>query len=195
MLRTVAIANYFIDRSLEPPGRALYASSLTALLYFAHGWWLGANNQPLLDARFVAGTDGPEIPRLNRMLRMFDTNPVNKRLTLFLDAAAGNGKSAWTTPALEGADPAAPVLDQVWKALGGESVYLLHDLLTQPYTPWAAIWHGSSSSRKPNEVVEVDDERIRRWFVARREGGTSPLDAVLAAIKNKPLSRAGGDLV
>jgi len=192
MQRTVAIANYFIDRSLEPPGRPLYASALTALLYFSHGWCLGVNGVPLLDVKFTAAAEGPEIARLNRMVRIFDTNPIDKRLSLFVEGS-GAGKGGWSTPALDPADPVIPILAKVWDALGGESVYLLHDLLTQPYSPWAAVWHGPA--RKPGETAEIDDERIRRWFVAKREGGTSPLDAALAAIKNKPRSRTSGDLV
>lgn len=189
MQRTVAIANYFVGRSLEPPGRPLYASSMMALLLFAHGWRMGVGQGPLLAQGFVAAGEGPEIPQLGRLLRPYGSGPVGKPLSLFVPDPAEPGRMRHLVPAVEADDADAPLLDQVWSTLGRESPYLLHQLVTQPYSPWAATRHAGGAGQPPD--LSIGDQRIQRWFTPRGAGHASPLEVTLAMIRSKSRSGIG----
>jgi uncharacterized phage-associated protein len=190
MERTVAVANYFIGRSLKAPERPIYVSSLMALLMFAHGWRLGQGG-PLLDVKFAAAAEGPEIPQLERMLRAYGNGPITRKLSLFVPDPA-DGKMHNREPQVAADDADLPLLEQVWNTLGKESSYLLHQLITQPYSPWAAAVHAGGGHR-PNRSLPIEDERIQRWFIPRDGGTQSPLDITLAMIRSKSRSATGLD--
>ncbi|RYE90398.1 MAG: DUF4065 domain-containing protein [Cytophagaceae bacterium] len=73
----VAIANYFIQKSLDT-GVEVTPMKLLKLVYISHGWSLALLNEPLINEAVEAWTYGPVIPSLYQELKEYGRERVTK---------------------------------------------------------------------------------------------------------------------
>lgn len=79
-----AIANFFIEIAKEH-GESVRPMKLQKLVYYAHGWFAGHTNQPLIDEAVEAWQYGPVIPSLYHEFKRFGSNPITAKATDFVD--------------------------------------------------------------------------------------------------------------
>lgn len=193
MNKTVAIANYFIALGIQEQLVDNAPPKINALVYFAHGWFLGLTGKPLVDNEFIATSTGPELPALMRMMRPYGNSRITDLLRVLTPDPKVPGRATRAAPIIPAKSPLQVVLSKVWKGLGRVGVYTLNDLTCAPYTPWASVWYNADKqSRAP---LTISDERLQAWFTERRVKVGGRMEISLDALKMTTYSRfAGGNV-
>jgi uncharacterized phage-associated protein len=78
MYDAIAIANYFIEKSLAT-GKRLTPMQLVKLVYIAHGWYLARTGKPLLADAVQAWQFGPVIPTLYHEFKQFRDGQITRK--------------------------------------------------------------------------------------------------------------------
>jgi len=173
-----AVANYFLELA-EAEGKTLDPMKIQKLVYFAHGWHLAITGKPLVDERPEAWTYGPVFPTLYQSFKHYGAGPISQRADNWrfdVDPATGRPTTLRrSTPMLdEAADAAAvqiakEVIRRVWTVYGSWTALQLSQATHVPNGPWDV-------TRKENpdrKGTDIDEERIRAFFVAQAQRGRS----------------------
>src|SRR5688572_9338191 len=75
MFSPIAIANYFIAKSLES-GKDLTPMKLVKLVYLAHGWYLGLTSKPLISEAVQAWKYGPVINSVYHTFKKYGNDQI-----------------------------------------------------------------------------------------------------------------------
>lgn len=152
----LAIANYFLDLASRD-GKELNPMKLQKLVYYAHGWNLAINGQPLIDEAVEAWTYGPVIPSLYHEFKKFGSGPITeKAMTLEI---SGPTSVRFIMPRVQDEETMS-LLDTVWEAYGNLSAVQLSNLTHESDSPWSTIY-SQSGGRKG---VDIPDELIKQYF-------------------------------
>jgi len=139
-------------------GKSVTNIQLQQLVFFAHGYSLGALDAPLIDSEIMAWNFGPVIPRLYNALRHYGLSAITDDLSKTEHASS---------PVL---DPAAMgVINAVWKAYQGYDAFELLALTHRSDTPWDIIWNKRGERFKPipDDVIKsYYKQRVRPAYVA-----------------------------
>src|SRR5437870_3577302 len=73
-----AIANYFLDLA-KLANQELNPMKIQKLVYYAHGWNLALDGQPLIDEAVEAWTYGPVIPSLYHEFKKYGGGPITSK--------------------------------------------------------------------------------------------------------------------
>jgi uncharacterized phage-associated protein len=135
-----AIANEFLKLK-DGPANQMW---LQKLVYFANGWNLAINNEPLTDARIEAWDGGPVFRTIWNHIRDFGYNAKGGLL----------GDKHGRPYVAELAPNERSVLDHVWKRYGGYSGIELSRMTHQEGTPWSNAYFGkgNNASLEPNDI-------------------------------------------
>lgn len=154
---SLAIANYFIERAAD----ALNPMKAQKLVYFAHGWNLAINDQPLITERIQAWRFGPVAPQLYHDLKIFGADPIpapvetvrfrGARPVRFVPTIDDDGDNSSNTREL---------LDKVWEVYGRYSAVTLSNATHVDGSPWDITWKKSGGAK--NAVI--DDDLIKQDF-------------------------------
>ena len=171
MHNPLAIANYFILRARGENLRDFSPARLHALVYLAHGEWLGAQGKPLLSGTVSAHRDGVFIPEL-REAGCWGTRAIEEFISVVgLDQA--RGMMTEQKPVLPPGDPSLKSLDGFWKALGKLDSFQLSKLIMTAGSPWDLIWN--DEERPDDEPKLIPNGTIKVWFQAQKAGrGSKP---------------------
>lgn len=193
MNKTVAVANYFIALGIKEQLVDNAPPKINALVYFAHGWFLGLTGKPLVDSEYVATSTGPELPSLMRMMRPYGNSRITDLLRVLTPDPKVPGRATRAAPIIPANSPLNVVLSKVWKGLGRVGYYTLSDLSCAPYTPWASVWYSADKQARGQAIIT--DERLQAWFSERRQKIGGRMDISLDALKMTTYSRfAGGNV-
>lgn len=161
MDRSVAIANEFL-RKLG--GTLLTQMQLQKLVYFAHGWNLAVNGEPLTAEEPQAWAYGPVYPDLYEHTKPFGSSPIGRPITPNDSNAARHfGSSAEALPYAAHLTPQQRVvIDHVWNRYGRVPGSHLSALTHQVGTPWSQVYQtGSGKNRTiPNELIQQHYRQI-----------------------------------
>lgn len=146
---------------------------LQKLLYYANGWWLAINGEPLLNEAPQVWRYGPVYQQLYRTFSRFGHNdiggPVKGNPFADKPETLGNGERETKVRQL---------LDWIWQEHGTKSAVTLSDETHAVGTPWRDI--AEQYNFKVPFSVEITPERDWKFFAeqARKRGiEPSPLRA------------------
>lgn len=151
----IAIANYFIDKSLQEK-KDITLLFLVKLVYLAHGYLLAL----LDDGGFDKLTDkveawryGPVIPSVYHTFKNNRANPIKIKGLVLEETMQG---FSFIEPEIIDKD-AKTVLDFVWNRYKNYSVDDIMALTHRADTPWAIYY-------RANKNVEIPDESTRLYY-------------------------------
>lgn len=136
-----SIANYFLDLAAAA-GQRITPMKLQKLIYYAHGWYAGYYNRPLINENVQAWQYGPVIPSLYHEFKPYGANPIQGKATAYIDGVFR-----------EVPPPDDPNVQQflrnVWSSYSPFTGIALSEMTHAADSPWDITWrenrgmHGS----------------------------------------------------
>jgi len=155
MIPTIAIANFFISKSLAT-GRDLTPMKLIKMVYIAHGWYLAYTDEPLIGDGVQAWKYGPVIPSLYDHFKRYRDNQITSVEQAYVPEMRG-----FAIPAVRDDDvKVKQFLDNVWDAYSGYSAIQLSTMTHQPGTPWYETWVLHRGSETMGSVIPNDSIKL-----------------------------------
>lgn len=151
MYSSLAISNYFIDKSISEARNDLTPMKLIKLVYIAHGWHLALNNQVLIDENAEAWRYGPVIPTIYYEFKNFKNNNITIKST---DNAT-----------IE--DSTKEFLDKIWDVYKKYTGTQLSAKTHQIGTPWSITWNSVKDAEYMS--LQIPDGLIRDHYKAKLE--------------------------
>lgn len=154
----IAIANYFVDKSIQDK-TAPYQLTLLRLVkyvYIAYGFALAVLNRVIIDKRFdavEAWKYGPVIPSVYHSFKHNGNSPIRSKSSIAKDEEE-NGTLHFIIPEVKDED-IKMILDFVWKRYRGVSTPDMINLLHKENTPWAYCYRVGKNVEIPDEMTKV----------------------------------------
>jgi len=134
-----SIANYFLELAAAR-GECISPMKLQKLVYYAHGWYAGYTERPLINEAVEAWQYGPVIPSLYHEFKRFGSGEITGKA--FEYDALGVREAA--TPA----DPdIRTFLQNVYNSYHMYSGIRLSEMTHASGTPWAVTWAAAKGMR------------------------------------------------
>jgi uncharacterized phage-associated protein len=153
-----AVANYFLKLA-ERDGKELDPMKLQKLVYFAHGWYLAVNDQPLIDDIIEAWRYGPVIPTLYHEFKAFGRGAITRGASTMV---ASGTKIRFCIPELAPSSD-TDFLNRIWETYGVMTAVQLSNMTHAPGTPWESVWNKNEGRKN----VNIPDDLIKQYFVAQ----------------------------
>ena len=155
----IAVANYFIDKSLKT-GVDVTNMKLQKLVYFAHAVYMKSNDgEPLILDPVIAMQHGPVIMSLYQELKQYGKSPITSLITIA--RPTGDDLFAWQSvvPVIPSTDTnITSFLDFAWGKLSPMTAWQLR---TSSHDPGGA-WYKTVESQKINPNSEDELRRLPR---------------------------------
>ncbi|MFZ6731976.1 Panacea domain-containing protein [Undibacterium sp. Ji42W] len=143
-----SIANCFLELAAAE-GQSIDPMKLQKLVYYAHGWYAGYRNAPLINENVEAWQYGPVIPTLYHEFKPFGAGPIGNKAIEYQNGTFRE------VPA-----PADPTIRQflhnIWKSYGQYTGIRLSEMTHADGGPWDLTWeqtHGMHGSDIPFELI------------------------------------------
>lgn len=159
-----AVANEF----LVIPGAAnsVTPMKLQKLVYFAHGWYLGLTDMPLVAEPIQAWKYGPVIQSIYREFKGFGSDFISR---LARDVRpVGDDDVEECTPRVADTAVDAPfvtdLISRMWKLYGKHTAAELSTMTHQAGTPWHTIYSKFNRNGQIYSGIDIPNELIRDYF-------------------------------
>lgn len=149
-----SVANYFLELA-DAKGESISPMKLQKLVYYAHGWYAGYTQQPLIDEAVEAWQYGPVIPSLYHEFKRFGASNIKGKAIDF-DL---RGPTEVATPPDQ---KIRTFLENVWKSYGGYTGVTLSEMTHAIGTPWDVTWSKCPGVRGQ----DIPFTQIVEWFGA-----------------------------
>ena len=149
-----SVANYFLELA-DAKGESISPMKLQKLVYYAHGWYAGYTQQPLIDEAVEAWQYGPVIPSLYHEFKRFGAGDIKGKAIDF-DL---RGPTEVATPSDQ---KIRTFLENVWKSYGGYTGVTLSEMTHAIGTPWDVTWGKCPGVRGQ----DIPFTQIVEWFGA-----------------------------
>ena len=151
--KAAAVANTFLDLALTH-ARSIDHLQLQKLVYFAHGWYLAIEDEPLLDELIEAWEHGPVVNSIYQQFKRFGSRPVHGRAWYFDPTT-----DAIVYPYVSNSE-ARDVIRTVWDNYSKYDGLQLSAMTHTPDSPWSAAraemgWAANA---------HISNERIADYF-------------------------------
>ena len=149
------IANYFIDRALTEEV-LVDQLKVQKLVYFANGWYLALEDEPLIIESVEAWKHGPVIPSLYRNLREYGHDPVVRMITDYSDGRP-------LVPEIDASHTRTlNILNRVWEVYGGLTSIQITNMTHKEGSPWNVTYKEMARRGMRNSII--DSNLIRDYF-------------------------------
>ena len=142
------IAAYFIKKSISEK-RALTPIQIMKLCYFAHGYKLAIDKEPLVDEGVQAWKFGPVFKDLYHVLKVYGNKTLSKIPSIF----------ECSDEVLNPED--LEILDAVYESLSDMDGMSISDLTHEDDSPWKAVWEEQG---KHTRFAPISNDSIRKYF-------------------------------
>ncbi|KQV60124.1 hypothetical protein ASC95_01200 [Pelomonas sp. Root1217] len=132
------VARYFLSLADEEAGDTLSNLKLQKLLYYAQGFSLAIDDQPLFGERLEAWTHGPVVPDVYHLFKSYGSGPIplpGDFDPMSLDAGTRE------------------LLDEVYEVYGQYSAWKLRNM-THDEDPWKDAYDEEPSSQIPHGALQ-----------------------------------------
>jgi len=162
----LAIANYFIGRSIDENVVDMTHMKLQKLAYFAHAWHLAFLGKPLIGEGIQAWQYGPVIEGLYHEFKSYgESRIVEKAKEMHLTEEG----LKYLPPVEVNDSEVVNVLDAVWKQYAKYTSIQLSNITHQDGTPWKEVIDKYPESI-PKQVV-IPDELIEKYYKEKLKKG------------------------
>lgn len=145
-----AVANYFIKKANDEGRRDLSPMKLQKLIYFAHGWYLGFKEEPLIDELVQAWYYGPVIESLYHKTKQYGNDHLNNTLPAEEDILEDEDEDVME------------LLNAVWDNYGNEDAITLANATHIKNSPWDKIYNAPEN--KGLKGLVIDNKTIKEDF-------------------------------
>jgi uncharacterized phage-associated protein len=161
----LALSNTFVARHGHEA--ALTHMKLQKLCFYAYGWWLAYNQEPIL-------TEGPEVWQYGPVFSSL-YNVLNTQRSAPIAAPVSPNPAA--QPPIIAQDDAVPLqwVDWIWQRYGRLPTMALSNMTHDPGTPWQI--EAARHDYKVPRHHRIPDEVIRQYFVAEAQRLNAPAAA------------------
>lgn len=146
----LAIANEFVARFGGATG--IDHMKLQKLAYYAHGWWLAYEAEPLLTEKPEVWKFGPVFDSMYRVLCPFGSKPI--RLP--------QSPNPFAEPPRVDDERALGLISWIWNRYGAFSSFKLSDMTHEEGTPWRIL--AEENSYNVPKHFEIPDALIADFF-------------------------------
>lgn len=126
-------------------GLSFTQMQLLKLVYIAHGWMLGAYDEPLINNQIQAWKYGPVIPDLYSKIKIFGSSEIT------IPSLTNGQDDAFTEEEID-------TLEFVLEVYGDHSAARLSQITHMPNTPWSAVYNENGWAE------EIPDSLIRNHY-------------------------------
>jgi len=155
-----AIANYFLACG-KHDGISISPMKIQKLVYYAHGWYLGFTDNPLIKEQVEAWRYGPVIPSLYDAFRQYGRGAITSPATniVFPEGNVNvlHAKFQEVEPPTE--PQLVSYLDSIWSLYKNYSATQLSNMTHAAGTPWAETWH-----EEIPDNTDIDPIKIKQHF-------------------------------
>ena len=148
MLDVRDVAKYFLAKPDDDDGREMTHLKLQKLLYYAQGFHLALEGEPLFGASIEAWAHGPVVPEVYSTYKSYGSNSIEPDTDF----------DPLTVPGM-----VRELLDEVYEVYGQFSGWRLREM-THAEEPWKRHAHNSG---------EISQEELLRFFKTRLTSGES----------------------
>lgn len=125
---------------------------LLKLVYIAHGWMLGAYDEPLINDEIQAWKYGPVIPDLYSKIKIFGASEITVQ-------SLTNGQNDIFT------EDEIDTLTFTLEAYGDFSAAKLSQITHMPNTPWSAIYNENGWAEQiPDKLIKQHYKELYKKF-------------------------------
>ena len=153
MKDSIAIANYFIDRS-NKENKGIDLLKLVKLVYIAHGYILALLKESYLNPRYdkvEAWKFGPVIPTVYHTFKHNGREPISEKGIVYI---GDFDEGTFVEPEMNDEKP-EPILDFVWKRYGSSDGSSLVNFLHKEGSPWDYYYRPGKNVEIPDKVTEL----------------------------------------
>lgn len=151
----LAVANAFIER--HGNGNFIDHMKLQKLTYYAHGWWLAYEADPLLNEAPQVWKFGPVFSSLYRVLAPFGSRAIT----------TPQSASPFSPPPSVDDEKVLGLIDWVWNRYGSFSSLRLSEKTHEPGTPWREL--AERNNYNVPKHFQIPNELIAAHFKAEAE--------------------------
>lgn len=162
-----AVANCFLSLAGDDDVSPM---KMQKLVYFAHGWLLAVDNDPLINEQIEAWKYGPVVPSLFRCLKHYGNSPIDRPIVITKvtrDSETGKLIMRRSTPSLkdyedEGVNIATAVIERTWHEYGKYSAVRLSNMTHEQGGPWDRVMN--DCDRQPPHGTDIPRKYIEEHF-------------------------------
>lgn len=155
-----AIANFLLDYADEKREEVTLLL-LLKMIFYAHGWHLSHQKEPLVSQPFEAWDHGPVVRAVWESFRGNGRKPLTGRAKR-LDVIS-NSYSEVRDPI----DPKqADFLRQIFDAYSHVDAFDLSNATHVPGSPWDEVWNAPNGTI--NVGMKISNDEVRKWFSDKR---------------------------
>lgn len=130
----LAVAKEFLDLG-EKDGIPISPMKLIKLVYFAHGWFLGVAEKPLIDEPVQAWKYGPVVNSIYQAFKIYGSSPIDLDEYPHVRALVEVKEQEIPRSGSE-----RMVIDRVWKEFRHTSAFELSAMTHTSGSPWEKAW-------------------------------------------------------
>ena len=168
MYSSKEVANWYLDTG-DTQNSLITPMKLNKLVYFAHGWYLGYTNEPLIEDTIEAWDYGPVIPELYHEFKHWGSSPIKDR------ARSWKGIKR-IIPRIKNSE-IDPFFRKIWQVYKNYSAIGLSRLTHCEGTPWWTTYH-----EKREEVIS---NSLIRDYYKQKIDEIAPPDTSFSKFNNR----------
>jgi uncharacterized phage-associated protein len=154
MENTLALANFFIARSLES-NAPITLTKLVKLVYIAHGWHLGLRDEPLLPEAVEAWKYGPIVPSVYHQFKNYASDPITSYAKEF---------TGTTLDAPQVTDTKiVHFLYRIWETYKHFDAAAITAICQSQNTPWCTVWNHASHDFS-QAILIIPNDIIKQYY-------------------------------
>lgn len=139
MFNAKSIANYFIEQAAAR-GETISPMKLQKLVYYAHGWYAGYTDRPLINEAVEAWQYGPVIPSIYHEFKRFGSGCITGKAFEY-DALGVREAAVPSDPDVRA------FLQNVYNSYSKYSGVQLSEMTHAAGTPWDVTWAAAKGMR------------------------------------------------
>ena len=159
----LAVANAFIDIAKETGSSDVTPMKVQKLVYYAHGWYLATQDQPLINEQIEAWQYGPVVRSIYGLAKHYGNGPINQFLAEPEFTPSGNIEMVPKMLSLDSSRAIKPFLEWIWAQYGRFSGTQLSNMTHEVDSPWHEVVFDRYNGSVPLGT-DIDEDTIRSYF-------------------------------